>query len=270
MPFELFLDVRWILVISLSSMTFGIVSPLVLSRRLLFLAGTLPHSALLSALLAIILDRALSIPSQLGSLILSVVLVAMVLRMISRGLRPDVATAIFLSLTVSLTALSLYYVITSFPVRESIWSYLVGDPLLVTWEDVSYTALISLMVLGINLPLLERQALIGADRDFVKISGVKVSLYDLITALSLAIATVGLLKIIGFILEHVMILLPGITAASLSRSLRGFLLQAFIISLLGGLGGLVLGLLTGLAPSGCIGLALLSIYLVSSLGRGGR
>lgn len=270
MPFELFLDVRWILAISLSSMVFGVVSPLVLSRRLLFLAGTLPHSALLSALLAIILDRALSFPPQLGSIIISVALVSVVLYTISKGLRTDVATAIFLSLTVSLTALSLYYVITSFPVRESIWSYLVGDPLLVTWEDARYTALISLIVLGINLPLLKRQILIGADRDLARISGVKVAFYDVITALSLAIATVGLLRITGFVLEHVMILLPGITASSLSRSLRGFLLQAFMISLLGGLGGLMLGLLTGLAPSGCTGLVLLSIYLISLLGRRGK
>ncbi|MCS7103809.1 MAG: metal ABC transporter permease, partial [Candidatus Korarchaeum sp.] len=163
MQFELFLDIRWFLVISLSSMVFGVVSPLVLSRRLLFLAGSLPHSALMSALLAIILNRVLSVPYQLMSLTLSVILVLAVFYMISMGLRPDVATAIFLSLTVSLTALSLYYVMTSFPVRESIWSYLVGDPLLVTWEDVHYTAMTSLSVLGLSVPFLKNQAFIGAD-----------------------------------------------------------------------------------------------------------
>lgn len=270
MQFDLLPDIRWLITIALSSMTFGVVSPLVLSRRLLFLASSLPHSALLSALLAMILDRALSIPYRTGSLVLSVILVSTVFYMISRGARTDVATAIFLSLTVSLTALSLYYVITSFSVKESVWSYLVGDPLLVTWDDVYYTAFISLLVLGINAPLIKVQAFIGADRDFVRISGVKIGFYDLVATLSLAIATVGLLKVTGFVLEHVMILLPGVTAASLARSLRGFLIQAFMISLVGGLGGLMLGLLTGLAPSGCVGLVLLSLYLISLIGRGGK
>ncbi|MCS7103586.1 MAG: metal ABC transporter permease, partial [Candidatus Korarchaeum sp.] len=108
------------------------------------------------------------------------------------------------------------------------------------------------------------------DRDFARISGVKIGFYDVIAALSLAIATIGLLKVTGFVLEHVMILLPGITAASLAKSLRGFFIQAFTISLLGGLGGLMLGLLTGLAPSGCVGLVLLSLFLVSLIGRGGK
>lgn len=270
MPFELILDFRWLVVISLSSMAFGVVSPLVLSRRLLFLAGSLPHSALLSAILAIILDRILSIPHQMGSLLLSIAMVSSVFYMVSKGVRPDVATAAFLSLTVSLTALSLYYVITGFPLRESLWSYLVGDPLLVTWDDVSYAALISLAILGINLPVLRKQALIGADRDFARISGVKVAFYDALAAISLAIATVGLLRIVGFVLEHVMIMLPAITAASLARSLREFILLSFTISLLGGLAGLILGLLTGLSPSGCIGLTMFSVYLISMLGRGGR
>lgn len=268
MQFEALIDLRWFISISLSSAVFGILSSLVVSRKMLFLAGSLPHSALLSALLAIILERVLGIPSGLGSILASVILVSSYSYMISVGIKTEVATAIFLSFTVSFTAVFLYYILTSFPMRESIWSYFVGDPLLVTWEDLSYAAIISTLTIALLFPTLRKQALIGADRDFARISGVRVELYDLISVLTLAVASVGLLRIVGFVLEHVLILIPGVTAASIARDLRSFLAYAFILSLMGGIGGLMLSLLTGLAPSGCVGLVLLSFYLASLLRRG--
>lgn len=257
------IDPRWFIVISLSSIVFAVMSSMVLSRRMLFLAGSLPHSALLSALLSIIIERTLGLPSQVGSLIMSVALISLFSLMISRGLKTDVATAIFLSMTVSLTAISLYYILTKFPIAGSVWSYLVGDPLLVTWEDVIYTAIISSITLIMIIPFLKEQALIGIDRDFAKLSGVNVSFYDAIAVISLAIGVVGMLRVVGFILEHVMILLPGVIAASIARSYRSFLIYAFIISLIGGLGGLALSIMTSLAPSGCTGLLMLSFYILA-------
>lgn len=270
MPFEIAIDPKWFIAVALSSMVFGLLSPLVVSRKMLFLAGSLPHSALLSVLLAIILNRVLGVPSELGSLLASVALVYFLSLMISRGIKVDVATAIFLSLTLSFTSFSLYYILTSFPIRESIWSYFVGDPLLVTWEDLSYASMVSSLTLALLLPSMRKQVLIGADRDFARISGVRVELYDGIAVITLAIASVGLLKITGFVLEHILILIPGVTAASIARNLKSFLTYAFILSLLGGLGGLMLSLLTGLAPSGCVGLILLSFYLASLMGRCSR
>jgi len=135
--------------------------------------------------------------------------------------------------------------------------------LLVTWEDVIYTTLISVITLIMIIPFLKEHALIGIDRDFVKLSGVNISFYDAIAVISLAIGIVGMLRVVGFILEHIMILLPGVITASIAKSYRSFLIYASIISLIGGLGGLVLSIMTSLAPSGCIGLLMLSFYVVA-------
>ncbi len=263
MPFDLILDPRWVMVVGLASIVYGVLSPVVVARRLLFLAGALPHSALLSALLAIITMNLLGCPFQICSIVFSLILVSTVSLLISKGVRPDSATAIFVSISVSLTTISLYYILTAFPMETSVWSYIIGDPLLVTWEDVWFTVAVSAVVLVLTVPFLREHILIGVDRDFVRLSGVRASIYDAMMVASLAIATVGLLKAVGFVVEHVMVLLPGITASALAKSGRVAVMLGFLLSLAGGLMGLLISVATGLAPSGVIGIVMLGFYLIS-------
>jgi len=267
MPYELFLDPRWVIVVGLASLVYGLLSPVVVARRLLFLAGALPHSALLSALLAIIATNVLGCPFEVCSLVFSLALVSTVSALISKGVRPDDATAIFVSASVSLTAISLYYILTAFPMETSVWSYIIGDPLLVTWGDVTFTIAVSSLVFLLVAPFLREHVLIGVDRDFVRLSGVRAPVYDAMVVASLAIATVGLLRAVGFVVEHVMVLLPGITASSLAKSGRDAVLIGLFLSLAGGLSGLLISVVTGLAPSGVIGIVMLAFYLMSMLGR---
>lgn len=269
MPFDLILDPRWLIVVALTSAVYGVLSPVVVSRRLLFLAGTLPHSALLSALLGIIAMNLLGCPLEFCSIIFSLILVSTVTLLIAKGVKPDSATAIFVSMSVSLTVISLYYILTAFPMETSVWSYIIGDPLLVTWKDVTFTVIVSAIVLALIIPFLREHVLIGIDRDFVRLSGVRASIYDAMMVASLAIATVGLLKAVGFVVEHVMVLLPGVTASTLARSGKDAIILGFLLSLGGGLLGLLISLITGLAPSGVIGIVMLMLYLLSLRGKRG-
>jgi len=267
MPYELLMDPRWVAVVGLASMVYGLLSSIVTARRLLFLAGALPHSALLSALLAIITVNTINCPFELCSLLFSLILVSIVSILLSRGSNPDDATAIFVSLSVSLTTIALYYILTAFPMETSVWAFIIGDPLLATWRDVYFTLAVSIIVITLTVPFLREHILIGVDRDFVRLSGVKVSIYDAMLTASLAIATVGLLKVVGFVVEHVMVLLPGITAASLAKSGKDAVIIGLSISLAGGLSGLLLSVITGLAPSGVIGIIMLIFYLLALLRR---
>ncbi len=267
MPFNLIMDPRWVIVVGLASVVYGILSPVVVSRRLLFLAGTLPHSALLSALLAIITLNLIGCPFEICSIVFSLALISLVSLLLSKGVKSDEATAIFVSISVSFTVIALYYILTAFPMETSVWAYIIGDPLLVTWEDVYFMAAVSVIVLFLIIPFLREHILIGVDRDFVRLSGIKVSLYDAMMVASMAIATVGLLRAVGFVVEHVMVLLPGITAASLAKSGRNAVLLGLLLSLAGGLIGLVLSVATGLAPSGVIGIVMLVFYVISLMRR---
>jgi len=258
-----FVDPRWVVVVVFASLTYGILSPVIAARRLLFLAGALPHTALLSAVLALILSKSIGGAMELWSVIACITFTLLVALLLSKGVEPDTATAIFVSLSISLTVISIYYVLTTFPIEVSLWAYILGDPLLVSWRDVYYMVAISLIVLTLIVPFLREHVLIGVDRDFVRLSGVKTIVYDVAFMVSLALATVGLLKAVGFVVEHVMLLLPGTIAAMIACSGKETIVLGLLVSLLGGLIGLTISLIVGLAPSGLIGLILLSFYLLS-------
>ena len=264
----MYIDPRWIIVVVLSSLVYGLLSPIIAARRLLFLAGSLPHSALLSVILSVILANTLGGSLSVWAVIISIILVYTVAFMLSRGISGDTATAVFVSFSVSLTVISMYYVITRYALATSLWAYILGDPLLVTWSDTYYAIIVSSITLILIVPFLREHILIGIDRDFVRLSGVNTVLYDVALMTALAIATVGLLKIVGFVIEHVLLLLPGIIASSIARGGSKAVVVAVLVSLLGGISGLFLGLYMGLAPSGSIGLILLLLYIIVLFRRG--
>jgi len=258
----MYIDLRWLIVIVLASAVYGSLSLVIAARRLHFLASTLPHTALLSVVFAIIVSSIFGGSPEVWAVSASVVLVYLVALMISKGIEPDIATAIFVSLSVSLTVIGMYYVLTRFPTETSLWAYILGDPLLVTWRDVHYMTIISLIVLLMVVPFLREHVLIGVDRDFVKLSGTKVAMYDAMLMASLALATVGLLRSVGFVIEHVMLLLPGSIAAMIAKSGRNAVVVGLFVSFFGSIVGLLMSLIIGLAPSGLIGLVLLTIYII--------
>lgn len=263
----MYVDPRWVAAVAVTSAAFGLLSSVIACRRLFFLAGALPHAALLSATLAVLASRAIGGSVEAWALLASAALACSVAALLSRGVDPDVAAAVFVSLSVSLTVVSMHYVLTRYPVSASLWAYILGDPLLVTWGDVAYVAAVASVAAALTAPFYRAHVLIGIDRDFARLVGLRVGAYDAALTASLAVASVGLLRVAGFVIEHVLLLLPGAVAAMVARSARGLLAVALATSLLGGLAGLLAGLAAGLAPSGLIGLSLLAAYAACLLAR---
>lgn len=258
-------DPRWFIVILFSSLVYGALSSIVAARKMYFLAGALPHSALLSVVLSVIASKILNDMTEVLSLIFGILFTMIVAALLAIGLDPDTATAIFVSFSVSITVIGIYYVLTLFPAQVNLWAYILGDPLLVSWRELQYMGIISTIILIMTIPFLREHILIGVDRDFVRLSGVRTGVYDVMLMVALALATVGLLRVVGFVIEHVMLLLPGSLASIISSTGRKAVLISFIVSIASGMIGLMLSIFTSLAPSGLIGLVLLMIYILSLL-----
>lgn len=259
----LFIEEKWVIVIVSSSVTFGLLAPIIAVRKLYFLAGAVPHSALLATVLAIPLAKYLCLGNEfIWSIILGVALVYSVGYAIYKGVDADTATSVFVASTASLSVIALYYVLTSFPIGTNIWAFIVGDPLLVSWSDV-YITLIVAFIVAISVVFTYREhVIVGIDKDCVRLAGVKVKFYDWLLFTLLGVATITMLKIIGFVLEHVFILIPAAIAKIGSESAIDALLVSLIASLIAGLTGLYITVITGFAPAGVIGLVLFAIYLL--------
>ena len=264
----LLLNPIWVAVMVSAAVAYGIMSSIVAARRLYFLAGASAHSALLAAVLALPLANSVGLLSERAwAVLVGLLLTYSVGYMIHRGIDPDVATSIFVAATASASALAIYYVLTRFPVEAELWAIMVGDPLLSSCSEAFYALGVAGLTASAVVLTYREQVYIGLDREFARLSGIRTWAYDLLVFTLLGLITVSLIKIVGFVLEHVLLLLPSAIATRLSRSSRAVLLASLSVSLAASLLGLYLSVLVNLSPAGLVGLVLLAAYLTCMILR---
>jgi len=115
--------------------------------------------------------------------------------------------------------------------KESLWAYILGDILLVDWNTVFFSAATAVVVLLATLTTYVEHVCIAVDGSGVKLAGIRVGLYDIVLLSMLAATATALLRAAGFVLEHVLILLPGTIATNLAKTLRRVLLKHYYIRL---------------------------------------
>ncbi|MEZ0346649.1 MAG: metal ABC transporter permease [Infirmifilum sp.] len=266
----MFIDPSWVIVIVSSSLAFSALSPIITARRLNFFASSLPHSALLSVSLGYLASYLLKGDPAFWAILISVPLSYLQTFLIQRGVDENTATSVFVAFTTSASVASLYYILTMFPSQVSLWSYILGDPLLVAWEDVVKAAIISLTLTALCILIYEKEVMIGVDREYAQLNGINVRFHDYLVITLLTVASVSLLRIVGFVIEHVVMLLPSAIALTVARNSHEMLWISIASALLSGILGLFVAVAVNLAPSAAFGLVLVTIYLVSLYTSGDR
>ncbi len=269
--FALRVDVVAALSLLVAGVLFGVLGSVIAARRLYFLAGAAPHSALFSALISVVAAYwlgigVLSLYSLYAlSILIGIVVVYVAGYLIFRGVDPDLATSILVAFASSFSVITAYYIKTSLPVPFDIMSIVFGDPLLVTSKELIVAIIVAaLVVLGLLLSY-PAQIYLGVDRDSAMLTGAPIWLYDLVFFTLLGATVVALIRVIGFVLEHILLLLPGALAASHGRSSE----EALLVSLASALTASALGMLISMAvpvsPSGAVGVSMLLIYAFALL-----
>ena len=248
-------------------MAFGALSILVAARRLYFMAASLAHSSLLAATLAIPLAYWVGGGVRGWAVLVAVALTMLFYALIEKGVDVDIASSVFVAAAASASVASMYYVLTSFPVSASLWAFILGDPLLVTLGDALATLLVGVASLLFTLLTYRENVCIGIDAAGSRLAGLRVKLYDALTFSALAAASVLLLRSVGFVVEHVLLLLPGAIAATVARGAWRALAYSLIASITAGLVGLALALILGVAPAASIGGVMLALYVAALVYR---
>lgn len=252
----------WMAVLMGAALTYGIVGPSLSARNLFFLAGSIPHSALLATSLGLYLSLATKGGYLIWSILSNIVLIFIVGYIIHKGADPNKITSIFIGTTASLTVVVIYYVTNHFYVMRDIESLLVGDPLLSTAQDAAITLLIFVVTALYFLLTYRENIYIGIMGIEARLAGLKVYLYDLLFYTILAVSSVSLMKEVGFILTHVYILIPSAVSSIFAKSSKEAAYLSLTISSYSALLGLALGIILNLSPSGATGLIMIFIYAI--------
>lgn len=254
----------WVVILASSAVAYGALSTLVAARRLYFLAGASPHAALFAVILSLPLSAALGMGTEIiWSIVIGVLLIHIAGYAIHRGIDSDIATSVFVASTASGSVLAGYYVLTRYPVEFDIASLIIGDPLLTSLNDIIFASIIaSVTFLGVYLTYREQISL-GIDRDSAYLSGMSVKVYDLLIFTLLGVVAIGMLRIVGYILEHILILLPSSIALTTAKTMNEALEISIVTALTASLIGLHTGIIFNLSPAGLTGLILLIYYVIS-------
>ncbi|MCE4625056.1 MAG: metal ABC transporter permease [Desulfurococcales archaeon] len=254
---------RWSIVLGMAGIALGSISLLVYVRRLLFAAASAPHAAFFAASLALIISSSLGGDLLLWTVLAGTLIIYSLGYAVYSGMDPDDATALFASLTTSLGVVTMYYAITHYSTGASLSSIVLGDPLLASREEIAYAAVIGTAALMASLAAAREISYMGVDREDAKLSGIRTWAYDLALFTLLALTVVGLVRVVGFAVEHVLVLIPGAVATMHSRGPTHAVLASVSLSLLASGLALVTGVLLNLSPSGLIGVFMVTIYAVA-------
>ena len=262
------MPITWLLVFVSTALLYGSLSPSIASRRLFFLSTASSHMALFAVALGIIMYRVSGLLNEfVWAVALAVVTINVVGYMIRCGVDPDVATSIAVALSASGSVVATYYVLTAYSIQYNLWSIILGDPLLTKLSDAVAISVISVAVSLIAVSMHKHNVYFGIDPDYVKLSTSKIALYDTVFYTALAVASVALLKAVGFILEHILLTLPAIIASNIASSSREALLLSILVSVASSLLGLVASVYLNIAPASGIGFIILGIYIATQILR---
>ena len=253
-------DPLWALSMLGAGLGFGAVSILAYARRLMFAAAASPHAALLAGAMGYILAASLGGPSWAWALAIGLLPVYLVGWLAYRGRDPDEATALMASLTSSAGALAAYYAVTHYS-TASMAALVVGDPLLAPRGLVAAS-----IVLGAALALAALLAgreifYVGVDPWDARLAGLRVWAYDLLLYTMIGAAATVMVGVVGFVLEHALILLPGAIAYASTRGLYRSIAASIAVASGASLLGLNLGVALDVSPAPLAGLILVAAYL---------
>ncbi|MEM0491378.1 MAG: metal ABC transporter permease [Acidilobaceae archaeon] len=249
-----------------ASLAFGSISVLVSARRLYFMAHVVPHMAIFAAPIAIIVTRHLQVNEWLLSAIIVMILLWASGYAISRGLSSDIIASLSVSFTASATIIALYYA-QRIVGAGRISSIILGDPLLTSISEGLIALVVGSMILLASLMVVREMFYISVDREGAIVDGLRVVYYDYTLYTLIGVTVAIMLKIVGFLVSSILILVPGAVSLLLSRSSYEALMASIGVSLIASALGLYAGILLDIPPSGALGLILVAIYALVWVAR---
>ena len=233
---------------------FGALGSFVVSNKMSFFSDAIGHSALTGIAFGVLLgDRPMD-----GSSI-SMILGFAIITVKTRGKSSaDTIIGVFSSTSVAL-GIVLLSATGNFARYQK---YLIGDILSITPQEILLLAVVAAGAATLWVAMYNKMLLANLHRTLAKSRGIRVfateQLFALLTALIVTIA----IRWTGLLIINALLVLPAAAARFVTRSSRGYLLVAILISLLSSVVGLAASYYLGSASGATIVLVNGAIFLI--------
>jgi manganese/iron transport system permease protein len=237
----------------------GVVGSLVVLRGLAFIGDALAHAIFPGVVIAFLLKQSFFA----GGLIFGL-LTALLIGVVARNRRISQDTAIGI-LFAGMFALGIVLISTADTYTRDLSSFLIGNVLAISEDDVSLTIVVSVVVLTVVGLLYKELQLVAFDPTSAKALGYPVFLIDLLLLGMITVTIVVSLQALGNILVLAFLVTPAATARLLVDRLPPMMALAAAIAAVNGVAGLYLSYYFDIAGGGAIVMLTTAVFFVTFL-----
>jgi zinc transport system permease protein len=178
----------------------------------------------------------------------------------STKIPPDSSIAVLLT---SGLAIGVILISISGGFTLNLFSFLFGNILLVTVDDVIMILITDAIVIPVIYILYKRLVLIVFDENQARVSGLNVTWINTLFIVLASITIIASIRLVGVLLISSLIVIPNITALMFGRGFKKTMFISCAISVFSVVIGIIVSYYSDLAPSGTIVLTMISIFLVT-------
>jgi zinc transport system permease protein len=239
----------------------GIISVFVVLRRVSFLGSGISHAAFGGVAIGFFSG----INPLLTALVYCIAISFAIETISTRGkLAEDTAIGIFFSGSMAMGVLLLSM---SRSYTVDLFGYLFGSILAISREEAYVAVVMAAIVIGVFIVIMRDLLFITFNEELAHVNGLPVRLIKSIFLVSMAVAIVIGIKIVGIILISALFVIPGATAKLLSQRFHPMLAISSAVAVASTVSGLIISYVYDLTPGGTIVMILSLFFAVAFLVR---
>ena len=265
-PGSMFFMKNALLAILIISPLFGLLSTMVVGKKMSFFSDALGHSAFTGMAIGTLVSATID---ELWCAVIFAVVFALLFTWVRRktNLASDTVIGVFSS-----TAMALGIFISTLN-GGSFTKFnvlLIGDILSVEPAKIGLLALILLLVIVLWLVSFNQMMLSSIHPALADSRGVNVFLEEALFSVAVAIVVTISMTWVGLLVVNSLLVLPGAAARNLARNIRQYHLYSLIFAIVSGIAGLMLSYYLGSSAGASITLCLAVFFAISFSLRGRR
>lgn len=251
----------------LASIACGIIGSYVVTRRITYIAGAIAHSVLAGMGAA----RYCQVVCHwdwlhpLYGAIISALIAAVIIGMVSLSARQREDTIIGAVWAIGM-AVGILFIFKTPGYNEDLMSYLFGNILMVSSDDLWLIAGLDAIVVVVGLLFYKQFLAVCFDEEFARLRGIRVEFYYLLLLCLTAITVVLLVTVVGIVMVIALLTLPVAVAGVFSKRLWQMMVLSTLFTILFTTAGLALSYGANL-PAGAATIVLAgAVYLAVIVG----
>lgn len=245
-----------ILAIVMLAPLFAILGTMIVNNKMAFFSDALGHSALTGIAIGMLFGISNNV-----AMIIFAVLFSLALNYVKHKANygADTIISVFSSIAIAL-GLAILASLGNFSKYSS---YLVGDVLGITTQDLIYLAVVFIVVLIIWNIIFNKLHTVSINASLARSKGIKVLLIDNIFVITISIVVMLSIKWIGILLINSLLILPAASSRNVAKNMRQYHALSIAFSLVSGLAGIIISYYANIPTGPAIVILSGIIYLLT-------